>query len=69
MSDTLKPGTKISWKSAHGTVEGTVERTLTHEAHVKGHTAKASPEHPEVLVKSDKTGAEAIHKPESLKRR
>ncbi|RYG31358.1 DUF2945 domain-containing protein, partial [bacterium] len=42
---------------------------LTSETKIKSHTVKASKENPEYLVKSDKTGAEAAHKPDELKKR
>ena len=65
----FKHGEAVEWDASHGVVKGTVERVVTRETKVKGHTAKASPEHPEVLVKSDRTGAEAVHRPEELRRR
>ena len=43
-----------------------MEKKLTSPTETKGHGVKASKENPEYLVKSDKTGAEAAHKPESL---
>jgi hypothetical protein len=45
-----------------------VVRKVTGTAKVKGHTAKASKAEPQYEVKSDKTGAKAIHKPEELKK-
>jgi hypothetical protein len=66
VTEKLKKGDKVKWKSSQGTVKGTVEKKLTSETHVKTHKVAASTENPEYLVKSDKTGAEAAHKPESL---
>ena len=63
-----KQGTKVVWNSSQGEIAGTVVKTVTSTTKVKGHVAKATSEHPEVLVKSDKSGREAIHKPEQLKR-
>ena len=40
----------------------------THATHVKGYTAKASPDHPEVEVRSDKTGAHAVHRADALRK-
>jgi hypothetical protein len=62
-----KPGTKVTWNTAQGETHGTVEKTVTSTTKVKGYTAKATKEHPEVLVKSDKSGKAAVHKPEQLK--
>ncbi len=64
----LKPGEKVSWDSSQGEIHGKVEKKLTSPTKIKGHAAKASPENPEYLVKSDKTGAEAAHKPGELKK-
>jgi hypothetical protein len=35
---------------------------------IKRHHVAASPDNPEYLVKSDKTGAEAAHRPGELRR-
>jgi hypothetical protein len=68
MSDkkTFKPGDHVTWNSSQGSISGTVEKKLTSPRSIKGHEVKASAEHPEYLVKSDKTGAEAAHKPDAL---
>jgi hypothetical protein len=63
-----KKGDKVSWGTAQGETHGTVEKIVTSPTKIKGYTAKASKEHPEVLVKSDKSGKEAVHKPDSLKK-
>jgi hypothetical protein len=68
MTDEFKQGDKVEWQSSQGKVKGTVEKKLTQPIEIKGHHVAASPDHPEYLVKSDKTGAEAAHKPESLKK-
>ena len=66
MNKQLKKGDHVSWETSQGTTAGTVVSKITGTANVKGHIAKASPDHPEYKVKSDKTGATAIHKPEAL---
>ena len=63
----LKRGDHVSWESSQGTVHGTVERTITGPIDIKGHHVAASAGNPEVVVESAKTGAEAAHKPGSLK--
>jgi hypothetical protein len=68
MTKLPKKGDKVSWGSSQGGTHGTVEKVVTSETKVKSHVAKATKEAPQVLVKSDKTGAEAVHKPEELKR-
>jgi hypothetical protein len=68
MTDKFKKGDKVEWKSSQGKVEGTVEKKLTQPTEIKGHHVAASKDNPEYLVKSEKTGSEAAHKPESLKK-
>ncbi|MFM7423523.1 MAG: DUF2945 domain-containing protein [Elainella sp.] len=68
MTDNLKKGDAVEWKSSQGKVEGKVEKKLTEPTDIKGHHVNASKDDPQYLVKSDKTGAEAAHKPESLKK-
>jgi hypothetical protein len=69
MADQFKKGDKVEWESSQGTIEGTVEKKLTQPTDIKGHHVAASKEEPQYLVKSDKTGKEAAHKPESLTKR
>jgi hypothetical protein len=66
---TFKRGDPVEWSSSQGTIEGTVQKKLTKAADIKGHHAVASPASPEYLVKSDKTGAQAAHKPKALKKK
>jgi len=68
MADQFKKGEKVEWKSPQGNVRGEVEKKLTEPTDIKGHHVAASKDNPEYLVKSDKTGKEAAHKPESLKK-
>ena len=63
-----KKGDEVSWGTSQGKTEGTVEKIVTSPTKVKGFTAKASKEHPEVMVKSAKSGKVAVHKPEELKK-
>ncbi|MDQ2823680.1 MAG: DUF2945 domain-containing protein [Pseudomonadota bacterium] len=68
MTDTFKSGDKVQWESSQGIVHGTVKKKLTAPRTIKGHKVAASPDHPEYLVASDKTGAEAAHKASALKK-
>ena len=45
-----------------------MEKKVTSETQIKGHTAKATKEEPQFVVKSAKTGKEAVHKPDDLKK-
>ena len=68
MSDSLQPGDRVEWESSQGTVKGTVKKKLTKPVEIKSHHVAASADNPEFLVESEKTGAEAAHKPGSLKK-
>lgn len=68
MADELKRGDHVEWNTSQGKTTGHVEKKLTHETHVKGHKVAATAEEPEFLVRSDRTGAEAAHKPEALRK-
>ena len=68
MTQAFKVGDKVEWHSSQGAVQGTVKKKLTSHATIKGHEVAASPDNPEYLVVSDKTGAEAAHKPDALKK-
>ncbi len=68
MAKMPKKGEKVSWSTAQGRTDGTVDKTVTSTTKIKGHTAKATQEDPQVVVKSAKSGMQAIHKPEELKK-
>ncbi len=69
MADKLKPGDKVAWNTSQGETRGVVEKKVTGTTRVKAHVAKASKNDPEYLVKSDKSGKEAVHKPDALHKR
>jgi hypothetical protein len=69
MASILKKGDNVAWGTAQGETHGTVEKVVTSTTKVKGHVAKATKESPQVLVKSDKSGKEAVHKPGELKKK
>jgi hypothetical protein len=68
MSTQLKKGDKVEWNTSQGTTSGKVEKKVTSKMKIKGHEVKATRDDPQYLVKSDKTGAKAAHKPGSLKK-
>ncbi|BBH67015.1 hypothetical protein ACTI_37000 [Actinoplanes sp. OR16] len=63
----MRKGDKVTWRSHGETVHGTVEQKITERTQAAGRTVAASPEEPQYKVKSDKSGREAVHKPESLR--
>jgi len=64
-----KAGDAVRWDTPQGETTGKVVRKLTGETKIKGHVAKPTPEAPQFLVRSDKSGAEAAHRPAELKKR
>lgn len=64
--DDLRKGDPVSWKSHGQTVEGKVERKITDDTKAGGRTVRASKDEPQFLVRSDKSGKEAVHKPSAL---
>jgi hypothetical protein len=66
---TFKPGDEVEWSSSQDEIRGTVKKRLTAPAEIKGHHVAASPDNPEYLVQSAKTGAQAAHKPDALKQK
>ncbi|MBY0302050.1 MULTISPECIES: DUF2945 domain-containing protein [Sphingomonas] len=67
MASDLKKGDEVTWKSHGGTAHGTVEKTLTSDTTIKGHTVRASKDDPQYLVESD-NGGKAAHKRTALKK-
>lgn len=68
MTRTPKKGDKVSWATAQGRTEGRVEKVVTSTTRIKGHTAKATEDEPQVVVESLRTGKKAVHKPGELKK-
>lgn len=61
-----KKGDAVEWDSSGGHSTGKVVRKLISPTKIKGHKVAASKDDPQYLVKSDKSGAEAAHKPGAL---
>ncbi len=65
----LKKGDKVEWSSHGGKAEGKVEKKLTEDTEIKGQKIRASKEDPRYMVKSEKSGGKAAHKPGALKKK
>jgi hypothetical protein len=63
----FKKGDKVQWKSHGQNVKGTVEEQITTDKKAGGRQVRASEDDPQYRVQSDKTGADAVHKPDALK--
>ncbi|WP_098957629.1 DUF2945 domain-containing protein [Pseudonocardia sp. N23] len=68
MTQEFRKGDKVRWKSHGGTAEGEVVRKITSDTGAGGRTVRASEEEPQYLVRSRKSGGEAVHKPDALER-
>jgi len=68
MAQQLKQGDHVRWNTPQGSTTGVVQKKLTAETHVSGQKVAASDDDPRYLVKSDQSGKEAAHKPESLEK-
>jgi hypothetical protein len=62
----LHKGDKVSWRSHGTTVHGTVQEKITSDTKEAKRTVRASADEPQYRVRSDKTGKDAVHKPEAL---
>lgn len=65
----FEPGDPVTWITPQGPTSGRVVRKVTATGSAGGHVAKADEAEPEYRVKSDKSGKEAIHRPEALSER
>ena len=69
MTQEFKKGDRVEWDSHGGTAVGTVEKTITSRTEAAGRTVDASKDEPQYLVKSEKSGGEAVHKPSALRKK
>jgi hypothetical protein len=69
MAKRFKKGDRVEWDSHGGTAVGKVEQEITERTEAGGRTVAASSEEPQYLVRSEKSGGTAVHKPEALRRR
>jgi hypothetical protein len=69
MSKELKKGDKVTWQSHGSTVEGTVEEKITSDTEAAGRKVRASSDDPQYRVTSDKSGSDAVHKPDALSKK
>lgn len=65
----FREGDAVEWDSHGSTAYGTVEGKLTERTEAAGRTVDASPDEPQYLVRSEKSGGTAVHKPSALRRR
>jgi len=66
---TFRKGEEVSWDTSQGETHGHVVRRQTSDTHIKSHKVSASKQDPQYIVESDRSGKQAAHKPEALRRR
>ena len=69
MTKEFSKGDKVEWSSHGGEAVGEVEKKITERTEAGGRTVAASKDDPQYLVKSDKSGGEAVHKPDALRKK
>jgi hypothetical protein len=69
MSDEFRVGDRVEWDSHGSKAVGTVERKITSDTEAAGRTVRGSKDEPQYLVRSEKSGGEAVHQPDALRKR
>ncbi|MBW0117589.1 DUF2945 domain-containing protein [Pseudonocardia abyssalis] len=67
MSD-IEEGDHVAWRTHATTTEGTVEEEITDDTEAAGRTVRASEDDPQYLVRSDRSGKDAVHRPDALEK-
>ncbi len=62
----FRTGDDVTWKTHGTTTEGEVVEEITEDTEAGGRTVRASPDEPQYRVVSDKSGKDAVHKPDAL---
>lgn len=68
MAEKISVGDHVSWGSEEGRIRGKVTQVHHKPVSLAGHHFIASPEDPRYEVRSDKTGAPAVHKGAALRK-
>ena len=69
MAQEFKKGDRVTWQSHGGTAEGEVVRKVSEDTELAGRQVRATEDEPQYLVRSDKSGKKAVHKPSALRKR
>jgi hypothetical protein len=68
VAEQFKKGDRVEWNTSQGKTTGKIVKKLTSPTDIKEHHIAASEDNPEYLVESEKTGKQAAHKPDALKK-
>jgi Hypervirulence associated proteins TUDOR domain len=69
MAREFRRGDRVEWNFGRGKAIGTVQRKVTSRTLLGKQRVAASPDDPRYVVKSEKSGKEAAHRPEALRRK
>jgi hypothetical protein len=64
----FRKGDRVEWDSHGGTAVGQVEEKITKDTEAAGRTVRASEDDPQYRVRSEKSGGDAVHRPEALRK-
>ncbi|WP_440106883.1 DUF2945 domain-containing protein [Streptosporangium sp. H16] len=67
--DEPEVGDDVTWERHGSTTSGKVEKKITKRTEEAGRTVDASADDPQYLVRSDKSGKTAVHKPSALRKK
>ena len=67
MAHSFKRGDRVRWSSHGSETTGRIEKKITEETEAAGRKVNASPDQPQYLVRSEKSGRTAVHKPDALR--
>lgn len=65
---TFRKGDRVAWDTSQGETTGKVVRKQTARTRIKGHVVAATPDDPQFIVESEKSGKRAAHKPGELRK-
>ena len=69
MSEEFKQGDRVTWKSHGGNAEARCNARSPRIPSWRAGKMRASKDDPQYLVRSDKSGGEAVHKPSALRKK
>ncbi|MDQ3609390.1 MAG: DUF2945 domain-containing protein [Actinomycetota bacterium] len=64
----FKKGDRVRWDAGNQSSVGTIEEKITSDTEAGGRTVRASKNEPQYLVRSEKSGDTAVHKPDKIHR-
>ena len=68
MSESVKTGDHVSWNTSQGRTRGVVVERKTSDFEFDGQHFTASSDEPAYIVESEKSGKQAAHKGDALKK-